>query len=342
MALTFEFEEEYKTSRSIDISTSSFTQDFVMFICGNFLDEAIDTENYGPDDDIVALQAAYQIVPPSRTMPLYEGGYIFLTLSSLRVEQLATETWKLTVSYSARPKDQDVNQSGPAAGDRDQWTNNFVQLSFNVSSQQEQKSMSLKLVDIKKNIGFGNANVPYTVGQRCPVGHTEDGVEGYPVYERSFGFSITAYFSPSDLTFAYVRRLYRMATTLNDKSFFGFPAGSVLFIEAAASGDLYSVVPVTFDFLMKPNFKLKTTGDDELMDPDDDTEANMFDTYVDPYFAAPTVVTPWPGGAISGWDILDYRYLPTVDETAKMTLQKPSLRLIHREYFTSDFGKFNL
>ena len=344
MALTIEFEEEFKSSRSIDISETSFTQDFVMFVCGNFLDEAIDTPYYGPDDDIVALQAAYSIVPPNRTMPLYEGGYIFLTLSSLRVEQIATETWKLSIGYSAKPQDQDSSQSGPGPGqgDRDQWTNNFVQLSFNVASQQEQKSMSLQLVDIKKNIGFGNANVPYTVNQRCPVGHTEDGVEGDSVYVRSFSFSITAYFRPSDLTFAYVRRLYRMATTVNSGSFFGFPGGSVLFTEASASGDLYSVVPVTFDFLMRPNFKLAVSGSDELMDPDDDNESHMFDTQVDPFFAAPTVVTPWPGGALSGWTTLDYRYLHTVDETAKMTLQKPVLRLIHRQYYASDFGKFNL
>lgn len=346
MALTIEFEEEFKSSRSIDISESSFTQDFVMFICGNFLDEAIDTEHYGPDDDLVALAAAYSIVPPNRTMPLYEGGYIFLTLSSLRVEQIASETWKLNIGYAAKPQDQDPGNSpgspGPNQGDREQWTNNFVQLSFNVAAQQEQKSMSLQLVDIKKNIGFGNNNVPYIINQRCPVGHTEDGVEGDSVYVRSFNFSITAYFRPADLTFAYVRRLYRMATTINNASFFGFPAGSVLFIEASASGDLYSVVPVTFDFLMRPNFKLVDSGTDDLMDPDDDDEANMYDIQVDPYFEEPTVVTPWPGGALSGWTTLDYRYLHTVDETAKMTLQKPVLRLIHRQYYASDFSKFNL
>jgi len=346
MALTFEFEEEYKTSRSIDISETSFTQDFVMFICGNFLDEAIDTENYGPDDDIVALQAAYQIVPPNRTMPLYAGGYIFLTLSSLRVEQIATETWKLTIGYAAKPQDQDPSQNGPGPnqGDTQQWTNNFVQLSFNVGAQQEQRSMDLSLVDIASNVFVytGPAGLPYTIGERCPVGHTEDGVEGAPVYQRSFGFSITSYLSPSSLTFAYVRRLYRMATTINAGSFFGFPAGSVLFTEASASGDLYSVVPVTYDFQMRPNFKFTQGGTDVLMDPDVDKVDKMFDSYHDPYFPDSSSATAFPGNAHSGWTTVDYRYMPDVDVDAKMTLQKPFLRLIHQQYFTSDFGKFNL
>lgn len=342
MALTFNFEEEYRSSRPITISEQSFQQTFSFFICGNFYDEADVDASYGPDDDIQALQAAYSITPTTRTMPLYAGGYILLTLSNLTVEQIDNEIWKVTASYSPRPIDQSPGGTGPAVGDRGTWTNNFVQLGFNVTAQQEQKSMSLQLVDIKKNTGFGNQNVPYTVGRRAPIGHTIDGVEGAPVYVRAFSFTITAYFAASQLTFPYVRRLYRMATTINNASFFGFPAGSVLFLEATATGDLFSVIPVTFAFEMRPNFKFSPSGPDTLMDPDVDNEAEMFDTYFDPYFPAPTASTPFPGGAFSGWSEVDYRYLNTTDDTAKMTLQKPVLRLIHKQYETSDFSKLEL
>lgn len=342
MALTFNFEEEYRNSRQISVSEQSFQQTFSFYLCGNFYDEAKVDATYGPDDDIVALNAAYSITPTTRSMPLYAGGYILLTLSDLKLDQIDPETWKVTVTYSPRPIDQSPGGTGPAVGDRGTWTNNFVQLGFNVTAQQEQKSMSMQLVDIKKNTGFGNQNVPYTVGRRTPVGHTIDGVEGAPVYVRAFSFTITAYFSPQQLTFAYVRRLYRMATTLNNKSFFGFPAGSVLFLEASAAGDLHRVVPVTFAFEMRPNFKLTATGVDTLMDPDVDDEALMFDQFVDPYFPVPTATTPFPGNAFSGWSTMDYRYLSTVDDTAKMALQKPVLRLIHKQYETSNFDKFEI
>ena len=92
MALTFEFEEEYQTSRSIGITETSFQQDFIFYICGNFLDEVIDDPDYGPDDDIVALRAAYSMVPPYRIMPLYAGGTILLTLSDLKIKQIDPNT----------------------------------------------------------------------------------------------------------------------------------------------------------------------------------------------------------------------------------------------------------
>lgn len=347
MALTFEFEEEYKSSRSISVTEDSFQQDFVFYICGNFLDEAIDDPSYGPDDDIVALRAAYSMVPPRRIMPLYTGGNILLTLSDLKVDQVDPNTWKVSTSYSARPEDQSPGGmgsggTGPAVGDRGNWSNNFVQLSFNVGAQQETRTQSIKLVDIKKNSGFGNQNVPHTTGQPAPIGQTINGIEGAPVYIRNFGFSITAYFRPRLLTFNYVRRLYRMATTVNNASFFGFPAGSVLFLEASASGDLYSVVPVTFDFQVRPNYKFSQTLPTALSDPNSDKEVEMFDLYNDPFFPDPNAVTPFPGGAFSGWSVVDYRYMGDVDATAKMNLQKPVLRLIHQMYETSDFSKFRL
>lgn len=133
-----------------------------------------------------------------------------------------------------------------------------------------------------------------------------------------------------------------MATTINSGTFFGFPAGSVLFLEASASGDLYSVVPVTFDFQMRPNFKFTQGGTDILVDAAEDDVSKMFDSYHDPFFGDSTSTTDFPGNAHSGWTTVDYRYMPDVDPTAKMTLQTPFLRLVHQQYLTSNFNKFNL
>jgi len=365
MALTFEFEEEYRNSRGISVTETSFQQDFIFYICGNFLDEAIDDPDYGPDDDIVALRAAYTIIPPYRSMPLYSGGYILLTLSNLSVDQVDNDTWKVSVGYTARPIDQSPGGlgsggTGPAVGDRGNWSNNFVQLGFNVSSQQEQQTESLKLLNVRRANKAVNVDMPYTPGKPAPVGHTMDGVEGYQSYVRSFSFNITAYFPPQRLTFAYVRRLYRMATTVNDRSFFGFPGGSVLFLEASASGDLYSVVPVTFEFQMRPNYIFRKNGylnpdnsysyDNHFADPSNDNEAYMFDTYYEPEFEdSPDILDPFynistgfPGNAYSGWSIIDYRYMHTVDTASKMDLQKPILRMIHQVYEKSNFNLLEL
>lgn len=353
MALTFEFEEEYKASRAISISNESFDQDFSFYICGNFIEEAAIDPTYGTDDDITALNAAYSIIPAFRMMPMYDGNLIQLVLTRLRLDQIDPDTWKVSVTYGVPGSggqgpggyNQENTNIGPNVGDYDRWSNNFVQLGFNVSAQQETKTLSRSLVNKRKAWGAANTNLPFTVGQPAPIGYTTEGVEGTNVYARGFSFSLTAYFPPSKLTFPYVRKLFRMATTLNLKTFFGFPAGSVLFLEASASGDVFSVVPVTFDFQMKPNYKFSRTAPDALMDPTKDNVALMFDTYNDPWFDDSPGIgenTPWPGDAYSGWSIVDYQYAAIEDATAKVIYQRPISRWIHNVYTASNFDNFEL
>jgi hypothetical protein len=349
MALTFDFEEEYRSSRPISITEDSFQQDFVFFLCGNFYETAaenIATPAYGPDDDLLALQAAYQIIPPYRTVPLYLGGELSLTLSSLNIEQMSPDVWKVSASYAVKSEDQssDPNagaSAGAAAGDYEQWSNNFVQLGFNVSAQQEHSTMSLAIIAAQKNTNSPNQTVPFPAGKRAPVGLTNERAEGYDRYVRGFSFSLTAYFPPSKLTFRYVRRLFRMATTFNNDTFFGFPAGSVLFLEAQASGDVFSTIPVTFDFEMRPNFKFSENGPEALCDPNEDDPNLMFDVLHDPWFPDANSGGA-PGGAYSGWSVVDYAYAAKDENSANLLVHIPILRQIHRIYGASNFARLEL
>jgi hypothetical protein len=274
MPLTFEFEEEYRNSRSIDITHDSFQQDFVFYVCGNFYENANVDATYGPDDDIQALNAAYSIIPPFRSMPLYAGGNILLTLDRLAVNQVGDDLWKVEATYAAKNEDQTAGNAGPNQGDKQIWSNNFVQLSFNVTAAREKRTMSRGLSSYSANINANNKTSPYKLNYPSPMGLTTEGADGADVYVRGFSFSITRYMTPNQLTFSYVRRLYRMSTTVNNNTFFGFPAGSVLFLEATGSGDVFSTVPVTFDFQMRPNFKFTTDKAQALlMDPTADDPA---------------------------------------------------------------------
>lgn len=344
MALTYDFLEEYRSSRVISLSKDSFTQDFVFFLYGNFYDEAADDATYGPDDDLLALETAYSIIPSIRTMPLYEGGYIILTLTDLKMEQIDNDTWKISVSYGTPNDDSGGDQNpalGPANGEATQWTENFVQLSFNVTANTQRSTQSILVLDSETALGSG-VDSPFPLGQKAPVGLTVDSVEGYEHYVRGFAFSITAFFRPGELTFRYTRRLYRMATTINDRIFFGFPEGSVLFKEASAAGDLYSIIPVTFDFEMRPNFAYTSlAGNDSLMDPDNDDPDDMYDLYSDPDF--PDAINSYRAdGIFDGWSLVDYGYTAQIATDAKTIGQKPWLRTIHKIYHSSNFDSFNL
>lgn len=348
MALTITVEEDYKDSREVNITEDSFDQTFIFYICGNLLEEADVDATYGPDDDLVALEAAYSIIPPWRRVPTYSGDTLILTLSSIAVKMLAHDHWRITVSYgvpnsggqsgggySANP-----GNVGPGADDYKKWSDTLVQLNFNVSAEMSNMQISLGTLACQKNKAAANQQVPWPVNRPAPIGLTVDGVEGTDKYVRQFEFGITCYFPPAKLTFPYVRRLYRMCTTLNDNTFFGFPRGSVLFLESDAAGDVFSVVPVNFNFKVRPNFKFTDVqANSGLMDPNADSVELMFDTYYEP-FLPPAQAGPEPGGAYSGWSVVDYQYLDK--EEQGVLVQEPNMRTIHRVYSYSNFDRLEL
>lgn len=345
MSLLFDFEEDYN-SRPTSITNTSFNQEFIFHVCGNFLEEALVDDIYGPDDDLLALEAAYIILPPWRRVPLYDGNHLFLVLVKLNVTRIAPDVWKLEVGYgppefggSGAGGYSQPQNVGPNVGEQN-WTDRFVQVSVNSEAITENKKLSLRTIACQKAVGAANQTVPYPSGKPAPIGWTIDEVAGSDVFVRSFEFSLTAYFRPDEYNFAYVRRLYRMATLLNHDTFCGFPAESVLFLGHSAAGDVYSLIPVTFNFAMKPNFKLSQTEATVLMDPNEDDPAKMFDRYYEPYF--PDAGGTAPGGALSGWSEIDYSYLPVPDENTKMVLQKPILRTIHVNYEKGNYDRFNI
>lgn len=346
MALTITFEEDYRGSREISVSTQGIDQTFVFYIHGNLIEEADVDPTYGTDDDLKALEAAYSIIPPFRQVPMYDGTNIVLTLDSLKLTMLEYDHWRAEVSYSVSDSGGSAGGGysrrvgdGPGAGDYRNWSEGFIQLDFNVSAVEINRKLSYATLACQKASFATNQQVPYPQGRPAPIGESIDGVEGSDVYNRQFGFGIRAFFPPQKLTFSYVRRLYRMATTINNKTFFGFPEGSVLFLEANASSDLFQVVPVQFDFKVRPNFKFLKDGPNLLMSPTVDDPAQMFDRYHDPDF--PNADNgPEPGGAFSGWSVVDYRYAETEDQA--IILQKPIMRVIHKVYDKSDFDKLEL
>lgn len=336
MALTATFEEAWE-SRSIDIGRKSYSQNFVFFICGNFYEEAQIDPSYGPDDDIVATQYAYSIIPPFRYMPIYDdsNAFLYLTLDKIGLTRINQDVWRVEVAYSV-PDTEDGGNQGPNQGDPE-WSQDFVQLDFNVTTAEEEKKMSLATLACQRKFGAAGG-VPYGPGLSAPIGQTEDGVAGTSVLARQFEFGIQGYFLPQKLTFQYVRKLYRMSGTLNNDTFYGFPAYSVLFTECSASGSLYDKVPINFNFKMKPNFKFSRTEPTKLVDPQEDDVKLMFDVFNDPFFENADT-GPAPGDAYSGWDLVDYRYYAAEQEG--MLLNKPVLRTIHQVYSISNFHLFD-
>lgn len=336
------FEESYLESRKISIDKENTSQTIVATICGDFLQEANVNAVGLVDDDVVALRYAYQLMPLFYELPAFNGQTIIVIISKLDLEQINYRTWKITATYDVPNNggesgggmgSKNIGNVGPDAGENDGqgWSENFTQLSVNLSASTRNVKMSRQVLSCARSFSIGAGNIPYPVGRPAPIGHTNDGIEGAEVYEREFGFNITAYMPPAKLKYAYIRRIANMHATMNRYTFFGFPSGSVLFLEMDFSGDLYQVVPVTFSFKQKNNFKFSSSQATQLAPPD---IQGAYDIYYEPEFPDSNVHP--------GWADVDYRYLPVPDNGAVMVVQKPTLRVVHLNYEYSDFKWFEL
>lgn len=360
MTLVVTSVELWKESRRIAVDNENISQTVSFALQGNFIDEAeVTTDLWLMNDDHQVMQAVYDIFPWYREFKIQTGEVIILIVSDFDLEQVNDTTWKITLTYDLpEGPNSNLNQDavntiietnnfGPGAGENngDNWSEEFTQLSFDTTAEQQHINVSRRLnaLDLRTDLPAGITAPSDAVGKPCPIGVHKDEIDGADIYRRAFKFNITQYFSPQKLKYAYVRRLYRLTGCLNNATFFGFPKGSVLFLGASANGSLVRNVPVTFEFAVQPNFKFITTAT-VLSDPNTDDVNLMYDQLADAWFPATSSNQGLPGGAgvHSGWSIVDYRYLPVPDDDAKMIIQKPSFRYIHQPYEYGDFNKLQL
>ena len=364
MSFTVDFQEDYK-SREINITDNSFEQRIRFLICGDFLDNAVDQPPYGKNDDVIALQAAYSILPAFFIMPKYDGGFTPLVISSINLSMVDHDKWDVEVTYKQPEYGEgsggsNVNTAeyGPqvqdATIDGEPETEKYVQLAINISSVGVQTLQSLSLLNQETHPDAPTAAV-YTVGKSAPIGQTREEVLGTEKYAREFSFTVTDYKEPTKMSFLNARKLYRLITTLNDRPFFKFPPGSVLFLEAEGQGDIASSVPFNYTFQVRPNFKLSPTENSSIMDPTEEDPLLQFDTINDPFFIEATwnnlvwkdkdgsLLVPEVAGSrfsniFAGWDVVDYRYGEGEVDSWGFVVQIPIMRLVHNIYNYSNFN----
>lgn len=318
-------------------------------------------------DDIVAQQAiipifAGEVVPLTYLFWYDTDKFIELYPSSLTGRAINWDKWLITVVYDV-PDDNGQSQgggggeTGPSNGEAN--STEFTQLSFNSSVSMEKRQQAL-LVEAQRSTAKAAiaAPLPYTPGRVQYVGLTDDGIEGAEVPVRSFSFEITQYMAPTKLTYAYVRKMSRLATCLNSKVFFGFAPLSVMCMGGQGQGHIFQRVPVTLSFEVRTNFKLVTSGAKALAAaadvlttlPNGKKQVNtstQFDTYPEPDF--PSTAVNWsasgidlPAGVHSGWSIVNYLYEPLVKTDSKRVVTRPVDRLIYlpEDCIFADFNEY--
>lgn len=358
-----------KESRSFEVTRRSITKNFIFLIeSEQFLElaetqEVVDVELSLTLDDAIfnklVLPYFISIAPVTYQFYVDEEEYIFLYLSSMRVEQINWKQWKMYCVFDI-PEDNGESAGGgggeTGASDGEANSEQFTQLSFNCDAVFENRQVGYLTESHRKLADgwFGNIRDAF---KYQPIGETEEGIDGYEQPVRNFSFEITQYMPPTKLTYKYMRRLSRLVTALNKDVFFGFAPGSVMCTGANGAGNLYQNVPVTIRFDVRPNFRILNSGARSIAALEDVYEtvtnpwngqqskqvvtSTQYDTYVDDTFG-PTMINyaaapagspvkdiPLPSGIHSGWSIVSLRFEKEIKTTEKAIVRIPTDRFIY-------------
>jgi len=143
------------------------------------------------------------------------------------------------------------------------------------------------------------------------IGVSDTGVEGVDIIVPSFRFSITKAFALSAVDAAYQLAVMNLTGKVNNATFEGWAAGTVLFTGASGAQNPGKDYELTFNFQVSP------------------AQTNI--PFVD------SVVIPAKGGHEYLW----VKYEPEEDATAKALAQRPVAAYVEKVYDTGDFSVLN-
>lgn len=265
----------------------------------------------GESDDVLALETAYSIIPLTRWLPSSTGEPLLLELESLNVSQVSNyDRWKAVAEYTfdsargigAGGEDPDDPTTGPSLP--------YMRFGFTVGGQTTH--MTEGLTDaIQASIPGG---IPLGEDEVRAIGMTKDGIAGIDVPSGGLGIQLTGFFYPESITIEYLKDLAFLTSPwcrVNHEPFLTFEEGEVLILGASGGGTLFDIVPITFDFNIKLN-------QNNTPDP------------------------PFPNITMEGHQIIDYRYIESIDDTAQLQYMKPVHRYIHTIHPKGDFSKLKL
>lgn len=225
-----------------------------------------------------------------------------LPRGDVRIEQeIKPGLYEISVDYTLETSQQEGSQQKPKEeGDKT--------AGFEISGQTQQITMSRE--EISK---WPDAGVP---ASNKLIGFDGDSIQGMSLFVPQMGFSETFYFSNSFLSYGYRDKLLELAGTVNDATFRGGDAGSMMFVGVSGQPKDANLWELTFKFQYSPN---------------------------------ESVVVPMPTNADpnrevtipkDGWDYLDIRYKSDVKNNE--FVQYAYQAYVHRVYERKDFSALQI
>jgi hypothetical protein len=160
-----------------------------------------------------------------------------LVIDSVDHEPIGYNRWKITAHYVS-PERADQNQQPPL---------DEIRFAFDTTGATAKRRTAISTT---KYAPSGGTAPDF----KSSIGVSADGsVEGVDVVIQGLKFDLTVKKAKASITLAYIRTLYELTGTVNNATFQGFAAGTVLFLGAKATQGTNSDPEVTFSFLASPN-----------------------------------------------------------------------------------------
>ncbi|MDI1345271.1 MAG: hypothetical protein PSV22_14385 [Pseudolabrys sp.] len=177
------------------------------------------------------------------------GTYTGLIRKSWSIDELGSNNWEATVTYSKAGPLQSQTKDPPETG--------YSEFAFDLKGGTQHIQQSI-------------ATASYAAAGVVPdfkfaIGISRNGnsisVDGCDVVVPEFAYSETHYISAASVTNAYVQALKSLTGKTNDSPFKGFAIGEVLFLGASGSQRGSSDWRIDFSFKISENVTGKTIGD---------------------------------------------------------------------------------
>lgn len=312
MSLPETYVEILQESRAIFVDRTSTKQTIVIHFklpVDEFGDTippvAPNAEFLGDDEDIVALETIYELMPVYRYIPNSDGDENVCVLIDITLKEKDNFGWW---TAEATYKYDDNTGTGGMLAQPEDLTLPFIKIGFSAGTGESRKVTQSLSCTGSARADLGPAR-PVPPNGYNAIGATDDNIEGADIPGGGLELNITAYYFPSSLTFSFLQILRDLMDqcSTNNAVFLGFEIGEVLLHNITGEVTVVDVIPITFSVTVKKNKE----------------------AVADPPFGALTM---------TGHQILDYRYVKVFEDDSETFLQLPEFRFIHTVFPSMDFG----
>lgn len=261
----------------------------------------IDYYVFGESDEVTAHAGAL-----AQFTSDFPSGYRSMPLRTTSIEKIGVDAFKCPFQVGLT-QNQAQPSNIPNPSDPDDPLNEFnTTMSFNLVGGTTHITNSLAVINTYTASGFTAMDFKGAIGVEFSAGGSQTRVRGLDIFTPILDYTYTTQFANDVVTDSYIDTIFALTGQVNNATFKGRPAGSVLFKGARGSRKGQDRWEIGFEFAYSENKTGLTIGDITGIDK-------------------------------KGWEYLDILYMPAASRVNGLDVSVPQQVTIHKVYETGNF-----